>query len=122
MHFPPEKFWDMSSLLYNDDEKKNKRYKGNAINPVLNAIAFLWHDHQLFLRGPITKVLHFHFVQRWVHAFTNDNHHVRQLKMPEFKIGEKMMDPHISKIHNCTFRLIRSWYFIIIIQKKAWSI
>lgn len=48
----------------------------------------LWHDIQVFVHGPATRTLYLHFAQRWLHAFTREQHKVRELKLPPIKEDE----------------------------------
>lgn len=103
-HNPPQPIWDITSLLKESRE-------GKTIQPFFSNINIgMWHDIQIMIKGPSTQTLLLHFIQRWVHAFTNDNHKVRQLKLPTFSGGEPMIDPKDAKIHkDCNIRVIRAW-------------
>jgi phosphatidylserine/phosphatidylglycerophosphate/cardiolipin synthase-like enzyme len=83
LHLPPLPLWDFSNIL----SQKPGRYGDSTIQPFFRNIRFLWHDNQIFIRGPATRVFHLHFVQRWSHAFTGDNHGVRIRALPIFTNG-----------------------------------
>eukprot|EP01080_Neovahlkampfia_damariscottae_P002887 gene2887-4730_t len=107
LHLPPQSIWDLNSLLKEDEVQ---RYGGKAVQPFWGNFNWLWHDVQCFVRGNATKDLYYHFLQRWFHAFTNDNHTVKNLKYPKFdKIGKPMKDPEDSQIHKSTVQVIRAW-------------
>lgn len=83
---PPLPVWDFSSIL--NKEEDSRALSDSAVQPWLRNIRFLWHDQQAMIRGPATRSFHLHFVQRWIHAFTSDNHAVRKLQLPHFDGGE----------------------------------
>jgi phosphatidylserine/phosphatidylglycerophosphate/cardiolipin synthase-like enzyme len=107
LHLPPLPLWDFSNIL----SQKPGRYGDRTIQPFLRNIRFLWHDNQIFIRGAATRIFHLHFVQRWVHAFTGDNHAVRHMQLPVFENqGTPMNDPENALIHRSVhLRVLRSW-------------
>mmetsp|Transcript_14128 Transcript_14128/g.21372 ORF Transcript_14128/g.21372 Transcript_14128/m.21372 type:complete len:966 (+) Transcript_14128:289-3186(+) len=92
-----------------------KRYTGSEIQPLFRQIRFLWHDVQIFVRGPATRIFHLHFAQRWSFAFNRNAQLVRQLKLPTFtpKNDVPFIDPENSSIHNCSIRVLRQWPVVL---------
>ncbi|EGG14021.1 phospholipase D [Cavenderia fasciculata] len=101
------------------------RYTGTNIQPVLPQIRFLWHDIQILLRGPSTQQLRLHFIQRWVHAFTNNisltrskslikdvqleqNFHCQKAHLKNNEIQVTHTDP-APIYRDCSVRLFRNW-------------
>lgn len=119
LHQPPLPLWDFSHLFEKEEHegdesggskrsrvserrhrRKNKprRYGDSTIQPWLRFIRYLWHDEQVFLRGGSTRVIHLHFIQRWMHAFTGDNYIVRQLQLPDFSHRNESLDPNAQRM------------------------
>jgi phosphatidylserine/phosphatidylglycerophosphate/cardiolipin synthase-like enzyme len=51
---------------------REQRYSGRTIQALLPPIRFLWHDIQLLIYGPATRLLQLHFAQRWTYAFSQN--------------------------------------------------
>jgi phosphatidylserine/phosphatidylglycerophosphate/cardiolipin synthase-like enzyme len=112
LHLPPISTWTWSSIIKASMKRSDDKgtFEHEAIQPFLRNIRLLWHDNQIMIKGSATRIFHLHFVQRWIHAFTGNNHRVRELALPEFKGGEPMQDPPNAAIHkNVVLRVLRSW-------------
>jgi phosphatidylserine/phosphatidylglycerophosphate/cardiolipin synthase-like enzyme len=100
---------------------REKRYTGRRIQPMFPAIRLLWHDIQLLLHGPVTRLLHLHFEHRWIYAFTQNPNSAKNLKVhvkPFPKPGEDKCRKHrplkLKGQHsNCSVRLERTWKGVI---------
>lgn len=96
------------------EEGKEERFSGRSIQPVWRSIRFLWHDMQLMIKGPATRSLLLHFVQRWTHAFDPNPLRTRSITLlpPTPSRNCKRSHGSISLLSNhnsCILRLERTW-------------
>jgi phosphatidylserine/phosphatidylglycerophosphate/cardiolipin synthase-like enzyme len=65
--------------------------KGPEVQPLLIRINFLWHDMQLLLQGPVVRLLHLHYAQRWSHSFTQNPKQTRaiEIRIPQVLVGRE---------------------------------
>lgn len=95
------------------EEGKEERLTGRSIQPVWRSIRFLWHDLQLMIKGPATRSLLLHFVQRWTHAFDPNPLRTRSITLlPHRSRPCKHTHPSLGLLSNhssCVLRLERTW-------------
>lgn len=95
------------------EEGKEERLTGRSIQPVWRSIRFLWHDLQLLIKGPATRSLLLHFVQRWTHAFDPNPIRTRSvtlLPIPSVPCNRSHGHLALMSTHNaCLLRLERTW-------------
>lgn len=96
-----------------------KRYTGRRIQPMFPAIRLLWHDIQLLIHGPATRLLHLHFEHRWNYAFSQNPNSAKSLRvhMNPIVSQDKCRKHRPLKLKgqhsNCTVRLERTWKGVI---------
>lgn len=92
--------------------KDEARYTGRNVQPVSRKIRFLWHDIQVLLKGPVTRLLYLHFAQRWSHSFTHNPNSTKSLTLPPqrhdycYKHNPVKLKGNFT---NCVVRLERTW-------------
>lgn len=98
-----------SPVAYKDEA----RYTGRNVQPVFRKIRFLWHDIQLLLKGPVTRLLYLHFAQRWSHSFTQNPNKTKSMTLPLIYSNEKCLKHDHVKLRgvfsDCVVRLERTW-------------
>ena len=97
-----------------ESSQKEERYSHPSIQPVWRSIRFLWHDLQLFIKGPATRSLMLHFVQRWTHCFDPNPLRTRSISLLPLTASSTCSRSHtqatLTSMHtSCVLRLERTW-------------